>query len=60
LIEIVSDSNDGKIKVRSKGLEGEAIVGVYSLKSGVQISRVLIKVLPRDVAQAACLAGLVL
>ena len=50
LIEIVNQSPDGNIKVRSKGIEGEAVIGVYSIKSGLQISRVLIKILPRDVA----------
>jgi hypothetical protein len=32
--------------VRSKGVEGEAVIGIYSLKSGAQISRVLIKIMP--------------
>jgi len=34
------------VTVRSKGIEGEAIVGVYSLRSGALVSRVLIKILP--------------
>ncbi len=50
LVELVNESPEGTVTVRSKGVEGEAIVGIYSLKSGLQIKRILIKVLPRDVA----------
>jgi hypothetical protein len=42
--------NTESATVRSKGIEGEAIVGVYSLRSGVLISRVLIKILPLGAA----------
>lgn len=38
------------VTVRSKGIEGEAIVGVYSLHSGILLSRVLIKILPLGTA----------
>jgi hypothetical protein len=38
------------VTVRSKGIEGEAIVGIYSLRSGILISRVLIKILPIGIA----------
>ena len=50
LIEIVNESSGGVAKIKSKGIEGEAIVGIYSLRSGLQVSRVLIKVMPRDLA----------
>jgi hypothetical protein len=50
LIEIIKESPDGFAKIRSKGIEGEAIIGIYSLRSGMQVSRILIKVMPRDVA----------
>lgn len=50
LIEILSESTEGKVTVRSKGIEGEASVGIYSIKSGLEIKKVLIKILPRDVA----------
>jgi hypothetical protein len=50
LVEIVNEDPKGKCRIRSKGIEGEAIVGIYSLRSGVQVSRVLIKILPRDLA----------
>lgn len=50
LIEIINDSPEGYAKIRSKGIEGEAVIGIYSLRSGMQVSRILIKVMPRDVA----------
>ena len=46
----LEELNAQSVTVRSKGIEGEAIVGVYSLRSGVLISRVLIKILPLGVA----------
>lgn len=46
----LEELNTQSVTVRSKGIEGEAIVGVYSLRSGVLISRILIKVLPLGVA----------
>ncbi len=51
LIEVFNESADGSVKIRSKGIEGEAIIGIYSLKSGLQLRKVFIKILPRDVAQ---------
>ncbi len=48
LVELFDESPEGKVKVRSKGIEGEAVIGVYSLKSGAQINRILIKIMPRD------------
>lgn len=50
IIELSGDSSQGIVKVLSKGIEGEAIVGIYSSKSGLQLKKVLIKILPRDVA----------
>ncbi len=50
LVEIVNESADGIARIRSKGIEGEAVVGIYSLKSGMQVSRVLIKILPKSTA----------
>ena len=50
LIEFIGEGDGNSIKVRSKGVEGEASVGIYSVKSGMQIRKVLIKILPRDVA----------
>jgi hypothetical protein len=54
LVEIISESPDGNAKVRSRGLEGEIVIGIYSIKSGMQISRILIKILPRDLALLNC------
>lgn len=50
LIELAGESTEGTVKVRSKGIEGEATVGIYTLKSGLQIKKVLIKILPIDTA----------
>jgi hypothetical protein len=47
LIE-VSEISTGLALVRSKGLEGEATVSIYGLKSGVLVQRLLIKILPKD------------
>ncbi|MBL8017520.1 MAG: hypothetical protein JNK43_09635 [Ignavibacteria bacterium] len=50
LVEINGDPGSSSVKVRSKGKEGEATIGIYSVKSGMQIRKVLLKILPRDVA----------
>ncbi len=49
LVELSAPS-DNSVGVRSRGIEGEAIIGIYSLRSGVQVSKVLIKILPVDKA----------
>ena len=50
LVEIVTELPGGSATVRSKGVEGEAVIGIYSIRSGLPVKRVLIKILPRDVA----------
>ncbi|HMT12517.1 MAG TPA: hypothetical protein PKA39_12950 [Ignavibacteria bacterium] len=50
LVEFVGEPGNSSVKVRSKGLEGEAAIGIYSVRSGMQIRKVLLKILPRDVA----------
>ncbi len=50
LVELSDDGTGSSVKVKAKGVEGEATIGIYSLKSGMQIRKVLIKILPRDVA----------
>jgi len=45
LIELQNATAEA-VTVKSRGIEGEAIVGIYSLRSGVLISKVLIKILP--------------
>jgi hypothetical protein len=50
LIEIVNEEPDGNATIRSKGIEGEAIIGIYSIKSGLPVKKILIKILPRNVA----------
>lgn len=41
--------SSGVAKIRSKGIEGEATIGIYSMKSGILVQKLLIKILPRDV-----------
>jgi hypothetical protein len=50
LIELIDTDDNGTVTVRSKGIEGEAVIGIYSEKSGLQLKKILIKILPRDVA----------
>ncbi len=50
LVELIDEGTGNSVKVRAKGVEGEATIGIYSLKSGMQIRKVMIKILPRDVA----------
>lgn len=50
LIELYGEENGNSIKVMSKGVEGEASVGIYSIKSGMQIRKITISILPRDMA----------
>jgi hypothetical protein len=54
LIEITSYTGESAV-IRSKGIEGEAVVVVYSLKSGALVSKIVIKILPRDYAQLSFL-----
>lgn len=60
LIEIVNESSEGVAMIKSKGIEGEAVVGIYSIRSGLQVSRVLIKVMPRDLAYTGFGSGFLL
>ena len=50
IIELIGDSTEGMVKVRSKGIEGEASIGIYSIKSGLQLKKILIKILPSEAA----------
>lgn len=49
LIELLHTTPEA-VTVKSKGIEGEAIVGIYTLRSGVMVSKVIIKILPLDKA----------
>ncbi len=50
LIELSGEEKGNSIRVRSKGVEGEATLGIYSVRSGMQIRKIIITVLPRDMA----------
>jgi hypothetical protein len=51
LIELVQTIEYDHAIVRSKGIEGEAIIGVYSLKSGMLLNKILIKIVTNDYAE---------
>lgn len=40
----------GIVNVRSKGIEGEATIAIYSVKSGVLLQKLLLKILPKSLA----------
>jgi hypothetical protein len=46
LIEMEKFMENDKVIVHSKGLEGEAVIGIYSLKSGILLRKLLIKIVP--------------
>ena len=50
LIELTGEVTGNSVKVRSKGIEGEAVIGIYSVRSGMQIRKITINILPRDMA----------
>jgi hypothetical protein len=51
LIELVQTIEYDHAIVRSKGIEGEATVGIYSLKSGMLLDRISIKIVNNDYAE---------
>lgn len=50
LVELLNESSEGTVTIRSKGIEGEAILVIYSLRSSLPVIKVLIKILPKEVA----------
>ena len=50
LIEMEKFIENNKVVIHSKGVEGEAIIGIYSLKSGILLRKLLIKILPGNFA----------
>ncbi len=48
LVELVQNIDYNRAVVRSKGIEGEAIIGIYSLKSGMLLQRITIKIIQND------------
>ncbi len=49
LIELVQNMEYDHAVIRSKGIEGEAVVGIYSLKSGILLNKILIKIVPGNI-----------
>lgn len=50
LIELVQTIEYDHAVIRSKGIEGEATVGIYSLKSGMLLNKIIIKIVSNDYA----------
>lgn len=48
LLELESFLDNDKAIVRSKGIEGEATIAIYSIKSGVLLNKLLIKIVRGD------------
>ena len=44
LVELVYIMGTNTAVIRSKGIEGEAIIGIYSIPTGIPVSKVVIKI----------------
>jgi hypothetical protein len=51
LVEVIPAKEGTSAVVRSNGIQGEAIIGIYSIKSGEFLGRVLVKILPGEMAK---------
>lgn len=50
LVEIIQQEGAGSAIIKSIGKEGEVVIGIYSIKSGAFLGRVLVKILPGEMA----------
>jgi hypothetical protein len=50
LVEIIQQDGVSSAVIKSKGKEGEVVIGIYSVKSGAFLGRVLVKILPGEMA----------
>jgi hypothetical protein len=48
LVELVYTMGTSKAIIRSKGIEGEAVIGIYSIPTGVPVSKVIIKIISSE------------
>lgn len=48
LIELSSTIGTNTAIIRSKGKEGEAVIGIYSIPTGIPVSKVLIKIISSE------------
>lgn len=48
LIQLEHFIENDRVLVHSKGILGEAMIGIYSLKSGILLKRLLIKIVAGD------------
>jgi len=46
LIEMENFIESDKVIIRSKGIEGEVILGIYSIKTGILLRKLVIKIVP--------------
>jgi hypothetical protein len=49
LISIIKEDKNGTLIIKSKGIEGEAVIGIYNLSNGLLLKKISVKILPRDV-----------
>ena len=50
LVELKNLTEKDKVILQSKGIEGEVIIGIYSLKSGILIRKLIIKIIKEEYA----------
>jgi hypothetical protein len=50
LVELISNQDNHSAVVRSKGIEGEVIISIYSEKGSIPVTKVLIEILPVQLA----------
>ena len=48
LIELEHFMDNDRVIIHSKGIKGEATVGIFSLKTGILLKQLLIKIVPGD------------
>lgn len=46
LVEVFCDKNSNRIKLLSKGVEGEVLIGIYIANSGIYLKTVVVRILP--------------
>lgn len=52
LVELENFVENNKVKMKSRGLEGEVVLGIYSLKSGMLLRKLSIKIVPGNLAHS--------
>ena len=60
LVELENFVDNNKVKIKSKGFEGEVVLGIYSMKSGILLRKLSIKIVPGNLARSYILSDLYL